>query len=855
MKLRTFLNRQICEKRYQFDSLNLRSKEDKGLFFQELHELIATNLKMMNSTIKKAIETYFKENFKKEWFPLEETFSQELNYQLKLYNRLIDYIINNRYEIITANQYYTANFDEGVSGKVDLIASKDGKYEAIRIKRGEPKFSYKARKDINKVENSLELLIMKLGLEPSYPGITCSLFYVESKDDTMRDVIPIYEIKQGKNIVSSSFEGETLDSLKARIHDVMQLKQEKNCDYCSYKELCSRKEYAIPQKKEVHKEHKAIQFSKKQQVVINHLYGSMRVVAGPGSGKTAVLVERLVTLINKGISPKNILFLTFTNKACEEIIERVKTRIGEENLPTIKTFNGLGYEIIRRHKDLLKRDKIIVATKIDRYNIIIDCLKRISIPGLSYANIYSSFGLIPKLDKMIEKMRIMGYHKNSSITPFEKAMVLEQLGIEEEPLDAFMRLFCLYLKMFEERGYIHYDEQIKLCNELFSAFPEIKNQYIKIYQYIMVDEFQDVDEQQDKFITHLAYHGNIVIVGDDDQSIYGFRNGSNEYMLGFHKKFACKDVILSDNYRSTDSILALSNKLIKNNSRRFNKSRVGNRAKGVEPKILVESSDEDLLKEVRELLKSYSPADIAILARSNSDLYKIADLFLENGIDCLSPKNYLINTPMFRGIYDFISLFKNMDDDLTLYHVLSRFYHFEDVMLKDKVKNQSLFKYLLRINNEHLGELMQDIFSIVNCINSDVKTAVIRIAEKLFNTTEDPVLETILDLIDEKSLSFGELYQLMGDMILFEDDTRIQEEQDGNKINLFTAHDSKGKEFKVVIVAKANKFEKGNSKEEEEEERRLLYVALTRAEELLYILADKAKKKEDSSFLQELLQC
>lgn len=862
MRVSEALKLQRCSKEYEFSKLNLRVKDEMLEFYLNLHEYIKS---FLASTSDKDIEAFLissfsEDNFKREWFDVSGAYEEEKKYQMSLYRRFLKHMVESDFKILKINEGFTVNKEIGgedeVTGLADFIVWKDNNFQAIKLKRGKPQFSYRARKLENKIDYSLELILMKLGLEKTYPGIEVSLFYLKNKDDKRSDLVEEFNHKKGKNIISTTFEGLNEKDLLDRIDTVLFFGEDPNCDFCSYFSLCQKSEVKLPKVIEKEKKiNKKIKLSTKQRAFVDHIDGAMRGIAGPGAGKTTVLVERLANLMEKGVNPKKILFLTFTKKACEEIKDRVKRRIDSHNLPVIQTFNSFGYKLLKKHKKLLGYEKLKLATKIDRYKLLLESLDEVSIPNMTYSNLYHpKYGLLPKLDKMVEYCIERDFHENILLTPLDRMAACEDLKIEEDTLGAVVRLSKNFYEKFEEKGFINYSQQLKLTNLILEKFPKVKKEYSNKYKYIMVDEFQDVDDEQAKLVYTLASdYGNLVVVGDDDQAIFSFRNGSNKHFLEMHKHFDCVDIILNDNYRSTKKILEYSNKLISNNKERFSKMINSNKSSGFEPVIKRESSYDAVVELIDELINDgENPGDIAVIARNNSTLFKLADKLDGKSYNFNSPKDYLIDDPVFRGILSYLeTIFTLGSEDLPLYAILSSHYGLSREDIKGKSKDISLYNFLISKNNPSISSYLDDLL-ILSKIKEPLGITQY-ISYRLFGFIEHPVINELEELIDDYETDIEGLYHLMKDMVLCHDDTRLEGLRDKEGVNLLTAHDSKGKEFKNVIIIKLNDFLPEGGRKEEEEERRLLYVAMTRAKERLYLFEFKSRKKASSPFIEELV--
>lgn len=876
IQLRELIKLRSCYNNYNIEKLSLVSSDKRFIFINSaLEEMKLILLDKESTEISlNRMQSYIDTNYSMDWFFNRVSYEQNKVKDTTKLIRLMRYILETNSTIMAINLPISISipgknlsgiyFDQ-ISGRVDLLLKQGTQFEAIKIKRSEPKYSYRARKDITIVENSIELICMMLGLSCKYPAsnLKVSLYYLKNKNDKADNFLP-FDDKKGNNIISTNFtsfispEDSENKELLSHLVSVLSMSENEDCQNCINKSLCKyigKFRYPnIPTNVEV-SEKKEITYTKSQNEIIEHVDGPMNVIAVPGAGKTGSLVPRMKYLIDeKGINASNILFLTFTNKACEEIKTRVsKCMAPNAALPHIYTFNSLGYHILRENTSLI--GKIRLADETDRLAIISSALSIApAISGVSYDGMFTNYGLIRRCDSWFKEIDKVG----------EDCFRVSHTKLD---VDGIIGAYRIYVERFKSAGYINYDEQIELCNELFRCHPKILSLYSKLYKYIMVDEFQDVDDNQVKFVYSLASaHRNIVVVGDDDQSIYAFRGGSNQHMLDFTKIFTrAKTVIMNDNFRSNDKILDASQSLISNNSNRFSKNFISHKSVNNPPIIVKNASKEKLLKYLDQISKKVKLGDVAIIARKNSTLVEIAD-YISPYYEVVSPKDYLIEDTVFLLLYDVMSLYyKNMKDDQAFYRIsklygVSSYLHKQDrrdYLYDNLVKGEYMYPILLNdtstLNRYHnVSELEMSpfvsmgykLFLSFKAIQYSVDiTSAIDEIYSIWNPNienqDSPVLKLIKDDIEEKRLdSISELYKYMDYLLLFEDKTRVGYSVSDSAINLLTAHDSKGKEFPYVLIYGVEDFtDSCTAPEVVEEERRLLFVAMTRAENNLIIFS------------------
>lgn len=861
-----------CGKLFTLNSMELKgSRDERYVFLQNSIEYMKQLLAKGGCKEKliSRMNDYININYSKDWFFADVAYERNKEKDTKKILRLMNYLLAKDADKIKVNLYYKIDVNLNVNGieidsisdHVDLLLMKGDNYEAIKIILREPDSSYRARKDIRKVENNLDLVCMASALGLDYQNLTFSVYSLKNKDDK-GDIFPNFENAKGNNIVSTDFsdykrESGFLDTDKLLVHllRVVNLKDEPDCRDCWQKGLCKynpevRYPYH-PENDTEHKRQKVKTFTEKQLQVVKHLNGPMNVIAVPGAGKTGSLVGRLEYLINEAhVYPGNILFLTFTNKACAEIEERVRVLIDDEaSLPHIFTFNGFGYRILRDNSSAVG-GKVKLADEPDRLGIILQVIRDMpAINGVSYDSVFSRYGLIRKIDKWINEIDEIG------------AEAFRMKYEAKYDVECIFAMYSEYRHRFEEAGYINYDDQIDLCNKMFKRNPEILKLYQRLFRYIMVDEFQDVSEPQAQLVYSLAAHGNIVVVGDDDQGIYKFRGGSSSYLINFPNVFkGCKTILMEDNFRSNNLILDASKHLIEKNSQRISKEFIPHCTVKHQPILINKGNKDILLKYVLKALEKYEPGDIAIIARTNSTLIALAD-FLSKYIKVTSPKDYVIEDTVFILYYDlFTLLFNGLDNDCSFYR-LAMFGGVENLMVKQD-KSKSLYQNLVAagsilpldisatdsyrnyfLNRESGSSLMQFGLKLIRSF-SMFKYGISDEPERLLNDVlctwtgldkPHPVAEILAKAMDERRMeSFYELFEYMKKLVLFEDGARVGYEASRDAVNLLTGHDSKGKEFPFVFIYGVDDFT-GKNEKELEEERKLLFVSMTRAKSNLVL--------------------
>lgn len=860
ISLENLVRLQKCHKSLFFNelSLNYKGYETAGVIRKAI-ESLKNKDNILRETAFQRVEEIFQNEYQRKWFNFQYQYEQALERDLIRVKRIIDYICNKEYTLIDTDvmfsfklKAYFKNYQlHNVVGKVDFVFEKGSDVIFVNIRSGANPYSYRARKLENMVENSMELIATGIGVWDKYPGknIRVESWYLKHKDDKAFSLMPVFEDKRGKNIASITVEDPK--QLWDRLYQVAAFPEVDStaCEKCIHYSVCKvsmKVRENLQPVEEMKKKTPAAtpKFTNSQRAVIDHMEGSMCVIAGPGAGKTFTLVNRLANMLKKGIRPENILFVTFTKKAANEIKTRVKDLLGTEDdnaIPNIFTFNALGYTILKENPMYLGK-RIRLADKVDIYILIAEALEECpQIKNVSYDGIYSDYGLIKRLVQWFDEIYKIGkeeFHKKY----FEKSDV-----------EGILRVYDLYKKKFIEKGYINYDMQISLVNELFSKYPNLVKKYAQKYRYIMIDEFQDSSDDQAMMIYSIAKkHGNIVVVGDDDQSIYGWRGGSNKFMLNFGKDFPnSKIVLMNDNFRSTNTILESANILIENNGERYEKTLKSHKTTDYKPIYLKNCLPSSVTSLVAEILKKgYQPGDIAILARNHNRLQEVFDA-LDGHYKVSSPKEFLYEDTVFQAIYDVLTLYySGMDEDEAFYRFLKLT---GNINVRKHVKDESLYKNLVMLDQiipidkmdinclpsyekyKGVSSLMAAGYKLICCFKkiqyAKGLSALLDILSILFDFKEHKVIDYLLEIADERAfVTVREVYEYMGNMKLYRDNKSIEYDTRSDTINLLTSHSSKGKEFPVVIIYGTEEFKS------EEEETRLLYVSITRAKNTLFLM-------------------
>ena len=591
--------------------------------------------------------------------------------------------------------------------------------------------------------------------------------------------------------------------------------------------------------------------NKEQKEAVEHIDGPCLVLAGAGSGKTKVLTMRIANLIMHGIYSGNILAITFTNKAAKEMRDRINNVVAD-NYAFVGTFHSFGLKIIRENYDLLGLTRNFSIIDSDDVNSII---KKI-LKDLDYDTKEYSPGFIRNKISFI---------KNEMLSDSE---VEKYLNSPPEKVAA--KVYFEYQKVLKRNNAVDFDDLLKMPAELFLENAEVLDYYQEKYQYILIDEYQDTNEVQYKWIKKLAEkYRNIFVVGDPSQSIYGFRWSNYRNILNFEKDYPeAKSITLNQNYRSTNTILNAANSVINNNIEGKDVKLFSELGAGVKVKYL-RSYDEKhevtlIMEEIKKLLASgYTYQDIAILYRTNAQSRTLEEGMLKMNYPYkVVGSYYFYKRKEIKDLLSYLRLISNHADDVSLTRIINvpkrgiGSKSIEDLSKMASDNNTSMFECLSKSKELEFKNLILELSEASK--NTDLTELIDLVLEKSGIKAEmekDKTLESELrleNLLEFKSITENyqketgtvNLEDFLEDISLVADVSEHSDNDDA--ITLMTMHSAKGLEFKVVFLAgmEENIMPHTMSLQEKngiEEERRLCYVAITRAKERLYITNAKRR--------------
>lgn len=583
----------------------------------------------------------------------------------------------------------------------------------------------------------------------------------------------------------------------------------------------------------------------KQLNAVVHVDGPCLVLAGAGSGKTKVLTTRIARLIDIGIPSYNILAITFTNKAAQEMKERLE-KIVPGNYAFVGTFHSLGVRILRENAQIIGYDKnYSIIDSDDALTIIKKIMKEkmISIKELTPSYVRNKISSIK--NDMLTDNEIDNYFSSGN--------------------DAIIKeIYYEYQSILRKNNSVDFDDLLLLPVKMFMEHKDILESYQDRYKYILVDEYQDTNEVQYKLTKLLANkYKNIFVVGDPDQSIYMFRGANFRNILNFERDYKNAKVIpLEENYRSTNNILEAANSVIKNNKERKEKNLWSNKGEGSKVKYLRAYDGRHeiqlVLDEIKKLYESgYEYNDISVLYRTNAQARLVEEMFLKSNVPYrVVGSYYFYNRKEIKDLICYLRLILNKDDEISLMRVINvpkrgigeatikkleenardnNISMFEAISKGKELTFKELILDLIKDSEElSLTDLIEDILNKSGIRDEYEQSKSLENELRLDNLEE---FKSITKTFEERTGSVS-LEEFLEEVSLVADISEHQEESDS--VTLMTMHSAKGLEFKVVFLVGMEDgiFPHQNAFFESqglEEERRLCYVGITRAKEKLYI--------------------
>ena len=628
-----------------------------------------------------------------------------------------------------------------------------------------------------------------------------------------------------------------------------------------------------------------------QREAVEKTEGPVLILAGAGSGKTRVLTTRIGHLIeDKGVQPANILAITFTNKAANEMRERVEETLESDASDMwISTFHSCCVRILRKDINRIGYNRsFVIYDSADQVTLVKDCLKELNLNDKVFEPKMIISTISGAKDKLYDPKQFKAMHMN------------------DNRMSKIADVYALYQDRLKRNSALDFDDLIFKTVELLKSDKEVLDYYRNRFKYIMVDEYQDTSKAQYELIKILAKeHQNICVVGDDDQSIYGWRGADIRNILEFEKDYDDVHVVkLEQNYRSTQIILDAANTVISNNIERKRKRLWSEKKDGELIKIQVaqdeiEESDfvADMIAKIsREQNRSYK--DFAVLYRANEQSRSVEDALNRSQI----PYNIYGGTKFYerkeiKDLIAYLRVIQNPQDDISIKRIINvprrgiGLRTIEKIEDRASLKQESIYSVLIDIetNSEISTKARNSISEFVDNVIGTLRTMrevypVSKLIEKVIESIDyygyiDELYKGDKEEAEERKDNVKEFISVAMEFEQNSEEKDLEtfltgvaltsessEEEEIDKVSLMTIHTSKGLEFPVVFIVGMEdglfpiaRAVRSMSDSEIEEERRLCYVGITRAKEILYLtltqkrtLYGKTNPSIASRFMEEL---
>ncbi len=615
----------------------------------------------------------------------------------------------------------------------------------------------------------------------------------------------------------------------------------------------------------------------KQKEAVIETEGPCLVIAGAGSGKTKVLTHKIAYLIEeKNIKPWNILAITFTNKAANEMKERITNLIGEvANDMWIGTFHSICVKILRKFIDRVgyNSDFVIFDTS-DQKTLIKQCIRSLNLDD----KIYTDRGVIAEISNS----------KNEMLTPMQYKLRTNN-EIRKEKI---AEIYEIYQRRLKENNALDFDDIINLTIQILTENQDVLEYYSEKFKYVLVDEYQDTNKAQFTLITLLSgRHGNITVVGDNDQGIYSFRGADITNILNFEKDFPGTKIIkLEQNYRSTKAILDAANAVIKHNEKKYEKNLWTEKEGGKRPEVAILDNEYEeanfIVEQINRLKREeyYKYSDFTVLYRTNAQSRSIEDIFRRENI----PYKMIGGLKFYerkeiKDVIAYLRLIHNQADNLSLGRIINEpkrgigqtsMEKIEAIAETNGISMYEVIKHTEQyglnkvfINSREFINTIEDLSSkkdemLISELTKEVlnKTGYMKALE-LENTAQaESRIENLNEFLTvamefEEENAENSLAEFLESITLSSDIDGMEDKEDS--VTLMTLHSAKGLEFPVVFLVGMEEglfpsYRSIGEQRELEEERRLCYVGITRAKEYLFLTCAKQRTIFGSTSLNKI---
>ena len=605
---------------------------------------------------------------------------------------------------------------------------------------------------------------------------------------------------------------------------------------------------------------------KQYEAVIN-TEGPSLVIAGAGSGKTKVLTHKISYLINeKNVKPWNILAITFTNKAANEMKQRIESLVGGQatNDMWIGTFHSICVRILRKFIERIGFDSsFIIFDASDQKSLVKQCLKELNIDD----KLFTDRSVLSEISNA----------KNEMLTPVQYA--LKANG--EYRKETIAKVYTSYQAKLKQNNSIDFDDIINYTIQILTENPDILEYYSEKFKYVLVDEYQDTNKAQFTLITLLsARYGNITVVGDNDQGIYSFRGADISNILNFEKDFPGTKIIkLEQNYRSTKPILDAANAVIAHNPKKYEKNLWTENKEGNMPKLHIAKNEYDeasyIVEQIEHLRREeyFKYSDFTILYRTNAQSRAIEDILRRENIAYkIIGGLKFYERKEIKDTISYLRLIQNPSDNLSLQRIINEpkrgigktslekveaLASANGISMYEVIKNAETFGLnKVFLNSREFVNVIEEMHAkkddmlISEIIKETLNKTGYTKALELENTAQaESRIENIEEFLTvamefEKEEAENSLAGFLEGITLTSDIDGMEENEES--VTLMTLHSAKGLEFPVVFLVGMEEglfpsYRSIGEERELQEERRLAYVGITRAEQYLYLTCAKQR--------------
>ncbi|UCD33787.1 MAG: ATP-dependent helicase [Desulfobacterales bacterium] len=584
--------------------------------------------------------------------------------------------------------------------------------------------------------------------------------------------------------------------------------------------------------------------------------GPLLVIAGAGSGKTRTLTYRVARLVEKGVSSNSILLLTFTRKASQEMLKRAASLLDSRCEQVAGgTFHSFAYNVLQRYASRIGFDNgISIMDRSDSEDLIGLLRKEMRLT--------SKYGSFPRKQTL---MNIISRSVN-------KALPIEDVVLNDYPhfihyLDTIVALSKGYQRQKARYHFLDYDDLLVCLNRLLKEHPDVRDRMSSFYRYIMIDEYQDTNHIQAEIIYLLAYiNKNVMVVGDDSQSIYSFRGASFENIMQFPEKFPEARIIkLEENYRSVQPILNLTNVIIDRAERKYSKNLYTRKTSGSLPSLVYAKNEKSqsrfVIEKIRKLrMDGVALNEIAVLFRAGFHSFDLEVELNRESIPFIKVGGFkFVESAHIKDVLAHLRVFTNPYDRISWYRILllinkigpKTALDIYQAIRDEKIGYKGLLDIKIKpIRKQHLKHLM-DLYTIIDPRTfpvEEIGETVLKYYTPIVKYKYDDYPRRIRDIEQLIAMmkSYSNLEQFLTDMALEPPNTSLNntfltEYPQDDQLVLSTVHSAKGLEWQTVFIIWAldGRFPSVHSlncNDELEEELRLMYVAATRAKENLFFI-------------------